>query len=73
MDILIESALFHLVLIEDKAWSLTTGLLVGWTFISMHITAEICCTVSTCEKLGTACCKSSQPVKARRVNWLHGE
>lgn len=73
MDILIESALFHLVLIEDKAWILTTGLLVDWTFISMHITAEICCTASTCEKLGTTCCKSSQPVKARGVNWLHGE
>ena len=73
MAILIESALFHLVFIEDKDWSLTTGLLIAWTFISMHITAEICCTESTREKLGTACCKSSQPVEARGVNWLHGE
>ena len=71
--ILTENALFHLVFIEDKAWSLMTGLLVAWTFTSMHIAAKVHCTASTCEKLGTTCCKSSQPVEARGVNWHRGE
>ena len=49
MAILIESALLFT---EDKAWSLyKTGCLLAWTFISMHITAEICRIASTCEKL----------------------
>lgn len=64
MAVLIEGVLFHLGFVEDKAWSLRTGLFTAWTFVSMHIAAEICRTASTCEKLGTSCCKSSQPVEA---------
>lgn len=65
--ILIERVLFHVVVIADKVWSLMRGCLTAWTLISMHITAEICCTVSTHEKLGSTCCKSSQPVEAREL------
>jgi len=49
------------------------GVLVAGTFVSRHIAAEMRCTVSTCEKPGTACCKSAQPAEAGGVNWLRGE
>lgn len=64
MAVLIENVLFHLGLVEDKAWSLRTGLLTAWAFVCMHIAAERRRTASTCEKLGTSCCKSSQPAEA---------
>ena len=49
------------------------GVLVAGTFVSRHIAAEMRCTVSTCEKPGTACCKSAQPAEAGGVDWLRGE